>query len=227
MTTSVPAYLERGEKLVFAGALEWPGWCRRGKSEAEALDALGRYAARYADVAGLAGQAFPWRTTTPSFEIVERLDGGSGTDFGVAGLSPEADGAPVGGAELERQVRLLEASWAVFDRVASGARGRELAKGPRGGGRNLEKIELHVREAEDAYLNQLGNRPFRRTGDVGRDREAHRNAVLATLRARASGSEPPDPSGTKKRWPPRRFVRRACWHILDHAWEIEDRLQIP
>jgi hypothetical protein len=24
---------------------------------------------------------------------------------------------------------------------------------------------------------------------------------------------------------PRYFVRRTAWHALDHAWEIEDRLQ--
>ncbi len=26
-----------------------------------------------------------------------------------------------------------------------------------------------------------------------------------------------------KIWLPRRFVHRAAWHVLDHAWEIEDR----
>ncbi|MEA2520619.1 MAG: hypothetical protein QOI81_265, partial [Actinomycetota bacterium] len=24
-------------------------------------------------------------------------------------------------------------------------------------------------------------------------------------------------------WSPRYFVRRAAWHVFDHAWEIEDR----
>jgi hypothetical protein len=28
-----------------------------------------------------------------------------------------------------------------------------------------------------------------------------------------------------KLWTPRYFVRRTAWHALDHAWEIEDRLQ--
>ena len=26
-----------------------------------------------------------------------------------------------------------------------------------------------------------------------------------------------------KPWSPRYAVRRAAWHVLDHAWEIEDR----
>jgi hypothetical protein len=25
-------------------------------------------------------------------------------------------------------------------------------------------------------------------------------------------------------WPARYFVRRTAWHVLDHAWEIEDRI---
>jgi hypothetical protein len=24
-------------------------------------------------------------------------------------------------------------------------------------------------------------------------------------------------------WPPRYAARRIVWHVLDHAWEIEDR----
>jgi hypothetical protein len=28
-------------------------------------------------------------------------------------------------------------------------------------------------------------------------------------------------------WPARYFVRRTAWHVLDHAWEIEDRILKP
>ncbi|MGA9161658.1 MAG: hypothetical protein WB297_12460 [Actinomycetota bacterium] len=28
-----------------------------------------------------------------------------------------------------------------------------------------------------------------------------------------------------KRWVPGYFVRRVAWHVLDHAWEIEDRIR--
>jgi hypothetical protein len=27
------------------------------------------------------------------------------------------------------------------------------------------------------------------------------------------------------RWTARYYVRRSAWHVLDHAWEIEDRAQ--
>jgi hypothetical protein len=26
-------------------------------------------------------------------------------------------------------------------------------------------------------------------------------------------------------WPARYFGRRVAWHVLDHAWEIEDRIE--
>jgi hypothetical protein len=37
--------------------------------------------------------------------------------------------------------------------------------------------------------------------------------ILAALR-----SGPGDAS-----WPARYFVRRTAWHVLDHAWEMQDR----
>jgi hypothetical protein len=43
-------YLELGAKRVFAGAIEWPGWCRSAKTEEQALEALVTYAPRYAKV---------------------------------------------------------------------------------------------------------------------------------------------------------------------------------
>ena len=48
-------YLEEGAKRMFAGALEWPGWCRAWRDEAAARRALLDYAPRYAAVAGRAG----------------------------------------------------------------------------------------------------------------------------------------------------------------------------
>lgn len=221
----IPVYLELGDKLVFASAVDWPGWCRRGRSENEALEALLVYGPRYARVSNAARQTLDLPGDVAAFEVVERLVGGSGTDFGVAGMSPRADEPSLEGAELERGLALLAACWDAFDRAAAGAIGRELRKGPRGGGRDLGKIQGHVLEAEDAYLNQLGARPPKRAGRIDVDRQAHRDAVLAALRARSRGEDPPNPSGTRQRWTPRRFIRRACWHLLDHAWEIEDRAE--
>ena len=39
-------FVEAGSKRVFAGAIEWPGWCRGAKTEDEALEALATHAPR-------------------------------------------------------------------------------------------------------------------------------------------------------------------------------------
>jgi hypothetical protein len=51
-------YLEIGKKKSFAGAIEWPGWCRSGHDEISALQALAEYAPRYARVMKGQGIAF-------------------------------------------------------------------------------------------------------------------------------------------------------------------------
>ena len=43
----VEVYVELGQKLVFAGALDWPGWARSGRGEPAALQALWTYGPRY------------------------------------------------------------------------------------------------------------------------------------------------------------------------------------
>ncbi len=57
--TPVAVYLEVAAKRVFACALEWPGWCRSGKTEELALATLFDYAPRYAAVPARAGIRFP------------------------------------------------------------------------------------------------------------------------------------------------------------------------
>jgi len=52
---SEPIYLEQGTRRVFACSLAWPGWCRVGRNEDAAIDALAAYAGRYAVVAEEAG----------------------------------------------------------------------------------------------------------------------------------------------------------------------------
>src|SRR5579871_3455685 len=92
MTEAVPAalavYLEVGHKRVFACALDWPGWCRSGKSAEGALDTLVAYAPRYALVAQEAGYPLPdiQRNTV---HVMERLQGSAGyTDYGAPGAIP-------------------------------------------------------------------------------------------------------------------------------------------
>ena len=220
---SLAVYLEIGARRTFAGAIEWPGWCRMGRSEAAALEALLVYAPRYARVVEAAGMR---AATAGELDVVERLTGNATTDFGAPGAPPAADDRPLDAADLDRQSRLLMAAWQAFDitwREALEA-GVELTKGPRGGGRDLPKMVEHILGAEEAYLAGLGSRHPRVPGAKVADRMAAvRETALATLAARGRGEPIPDPSQTKRSWSPRYFVRRSAWHALDHAWEIEDR----
>ena len=209
-------YFEVGSKKVFACALEWPGWCRSAKTEDDALEVLADYAARYAPVAAAAGVRFP-KSAADSFEVVERLAGTTTTDFGAPGEPASADRAPLTKAQAARLAVLVDASWAFLDRVVAGAP-PALRKGPRGGGRDRDKIVDHVIGAEVSYIRKLGLR-FRQPAidDAGGVAEV-RDAILEVLRA----ARAPAPD-LEKGWPYRYVARRIAWHVLDHAWEIEDR----
>jgi hypothetical protein len=212
----ISVYLEVTRKRTFAGAIEWPGWCRAGKTPDLALEALVAYADRYGAVISRSRLGFKAPASVDELEVVERLTGNATTEFGAPGVPPKADSRPLPAAELKRLTTILEASWRAFDRIAAGAVGVELAQGPRGGGRDLPKIVEHVAGAEEGYLSTLGSRK-------PSEAEALRRTILAALAARAQNKPVADPNKVTKKWSPRFFVRRAAWHALDHAWEIEDR----
>ncbi len=141
----------------------------------------------------------------------------------MAGASPSADERALEGDDLDRLVRLLEAAWATFDSAAEAARGVELAKGPRGGGRDRPKIAAHLFEAEQAYIGQLGVKAPKAGSDPFEALAPLHESAIEALRAKARGELPEVGERGGKRWTARYFVRRAAWHVLDHAWEIEDR----
>lgn len=209
--------LEVAPKRAFASALDWPGWARAGRTPDAALEAFLAYGSRYAAVARRAKLAFHPPATMRGVEVVERLPGGSGTEFGVPSAAAAVERDEVAGAELKGELALLRASWSTLDAVATRAVGVELAKGPRGGGRDLDKILGHVRDAEVAYLGKLGARPTEPSVQAVRD------AFVAAATARATGAPVPNPNKARTLWSPRYAVRRAAWHVMDHAWEIEDR----
>lgn len=213
-------YLEAGQKRVFACAVDWPGWCRAGKNEEQALEALAAYAARYALVAEQAGLKFP-SSAGSHLEVVERVAGSGSTDFGVPGVVPALDLEPLAKAKAERLATLVEACWTIFDRVVAGAPA-ELRKGPRGGGRDRDKIVDHVVGAETmAYAPKLGLRLAQPAFDDASAVAAARAAIAEALR---TGAHAKRTSGDRG-WPPRYAARRIAWHALDHAWEIEDRIE--
>jgi len=210
-------YLEVGTKRVFAGALDWPGWCRAARDEAGALEALAAYADRYAVVARLAGVDFPNAGAT-RFEVVERVKGSKGyTDFGAPGEVAQADHEPTGPAEAGRIATLVEAAWQLLDRIAAAAPAG-LRKGPRGGGRDRDGVVDHVLAAEAAYARKLGLKHRQPARDDAKAIASLRGEIASALRAPSDG-HPLAANG----WLPRYAARRIAWHVLDHAWEIEDR----
>ncbi len=111
----------------------------------------------------------------------------------------------------------MRAAWAVLDKVAK-ASPAELRKGPRGGGRDRDKMLGHVLGAEAAYARKVGVKlPPPEVGD--------RKAIKALRDELAAGPRrrlrrlAAHPEG----WPPRYAIRRIAWHVLDHAWEMQDR----
>jgi hypothetical protein len=213
-TERLAVAIEASEKKVFASALDWPGWSRSGKTAELAIEALLAYAPRFEPVARLAGVVLG---SSFDVDIVEESPGDAGTAFGIPSRIHEADARPTSAADAARLGALVEAAWTTFDRVAAGAPA-ELRKGPRGGGRDRDKMVGHVVESDWYYARELG---LKRTAPKPDDRpaiEAGRADVLDILRRPSDGSPVAD-----RKWPVRYAARRIAWHALDHAWEMQDR----
>lgn len=208
--------VEVGSKRAFASALDWPGWCRSDRTEQAALESLAAYADRYAVVPAAAGVPFSAKTAD-KFDVIDRKKGGATTDFGAPEMPAALESKPMTRAELDRMCTLVAASWKVFDGVVKKAPSA-LRKGPRGGGRDRDKIVDHVLGAEVGYGPRLGlklDQP--KVGDQ-KAIKALRDAWLEAFREHADGKL------TSERGRPARYMaRRIAWHTMDHAWEIEDR----
>ena len=149
-------YIEIGEKRVFAGAIEWPGWCRSGRNEESAVQALLDSGSRYSHILRSTELGFVAPEKASSFNIVERLDGNSTTDFGAPDAPLPSDKEPINANELLRLPTLLKSCWVAFDKAVIAADGMQLRKGPRGGGRDLKRIIHHVLMADESDLKRSG-----------------------------------------------------------------------
>lgn len=214
----IKIYTEATDKKAFACALDWPGWARAAKTTELAVEALANYAPRYAPVAAAAGLRWP---ASLDFEVVERLKGSGSTDFGVLDKPPKADAVKITALSAGRQASLLQASWDLFEEVVANAPDA-LRKGPRGGGRDRDKIVHHVMEAEAGYARMIGIKNDPKTSDMSAAAVASRREQVIKLLSAASDGTPL----VEKGWPMRYAVRRFAWHVLDHAWEIEDKSDI-
>jgi hypothetical protein len=207
---------EVGTKRTFVWAIDWPGWCRSGKDAALAIDALLDHGPRYAIVARAAGFDLG-DVSAHDLLAVESIPGGSGTEFGVPSTIGDHDRRPTTAEEAAGLARLVEAAWAEFDRVAASAPA-ELRKGPRGGGRDRDKMIGHVDESDGHYAREIGA--------AQKQPDTTDRAVIAAVRAAMLDvlRQPSDGSALAGRtWTVRYAARRIAWHALDHAWEMEDR----
>jgi hypothetical protein len=120
-------------------------------------------------------------------------------------------------AECERKVALLRASRSIFDDIVAGV-SPELRKGPRGGGRDRDQIIRHVNGAEiDEFGPKVGVTVALETRDDAEALRAYRDAVVEGIREHHARGEP------ARSWALQFLIRRCAWHMLDHAWELEDR----
>ncbi|MBW3606176.1 MAG: hypothetical protein KY460_14995 [Actinobacteria bacterium] len=220
MTDAV--YLEQGPKRTFACAVDWPGWCRVARGDDAALAALAAYADRYGIIADEAGVSFPFAgldadAVGAPFTVVETVPGSGATDFGAPQAIPKLDSEPLDDATAERHADLVAAGWRVFDRVVTNAPA-QLRKGPRGGGRDRDEIVAHVAESERSYARSLGVRYTPTQFGQAGGQAAMRAEIIEVLRGASDGTPL-----VAKGWPARYAARRIAWHVLDHAWEIEDK----
>jgi hypothetical protein len=220
MAETLRVILEVGkkERRVVAGATDWPGLDRWGKTDDDAIATLISYVPRYAGVAERAGLAEELaREREP--EVVERVTGSGSADYwGIAHVPSELEREVLPAAELERRLDLLQACWSYFDDVA-GRVSAELRPGPRGGGWTRDEIIRHVHVNESGQFTRKVE--VRTPGEVVLSpdgRAAHREATLDAIRAYNA-----DGRIAGRSWPIQFLIRRIAHHVMDHAWEMEDR----
>ncbi|MFT7587463.1 MAG: hypothetical protein ACI9EW_003905 [Cellvibrionaceae bacterium] len=219
----IEVHIESGKKKVFTCAVEWPGWVRSAQTESAAVENFLAYAPRYSAVLNRSSLIF---NPSADVKIIERIEGNATTDFGAPNMATRHDADPITPADLDRFKTIMSACWAVFEQTVRDATGYELQKGPRGGGRNLDQIVNHVFEAEKLYLARINRGFVKVVGEPPVD--ALRRIQAESLEALTSAVEnglPEKGSRGSQIWLPRTYVHRSAWHVLDHVWEIEDKVQ--
>ena len=218
----VRTVIEHGtkDKRSVAFSLDWQGWSRGAKSAELALETLESYRERYRPIAELAGMAREFDAAGP-LEIVEERVGTGSTDFWGISFSPSATERddPMGEAELERGITLLRASWAFFDGVAARV-SAEMRKGPRGGGRDRNRIVRHtIRTESEDFAKQVGLRIPEEAALTPDGLRRHRETYVAAMRAYNTGQV----ERRMRSWTLPFLIRHSAFHTLDHAWEMEDK----
>mgnify|MGYP001822081468 CR=1 FL=1 len=218
MVKHVRVMVERGKKKrIVASAFDWPGWDRSTTLGGDVLAVLDTYRHRFAKVAELAGYGREF-SRLGALEVVEQVEGIGMTDYyGVSGRTATAERGSMTEADLGRKLALLRASWSTFDDTAARV-SAELRKGPRGGGRERDRIIQHVNGAEiHEFAPKVGVKVSLETRDDPEALSAYRDDFADAIRGHHVRGEP------ARSWAVQFLIRRCAWQMLDHAWELEDR----
>jgi hypothetical protein len=218
----VRTVIEHGmkDKRSVAFSLDWPGWSRGAKSAELALETLESYRDRYRPIAELAGMAREFDAAGP-LEIVEDRVGTGSTDFWGISFSPSSteQQEPMGAADLERKITILRAAWAFFDAVAARV-SPEMRTGPRGGGRDRDKIIRHaIRVESEDFAKRVGLLIPEGAALAPDGLRPYREAYVAAMCAYNAG----EVERRMQKWTLPFLIRHSAFHTLDHAWEMEDK----
>jgi hypothetical protein len=219
--TPVRVVIQRGPKgrKSVAFSLDWAGWERGGKTGERAFETLEAYRPRYRPIAELAGMSDEFDAAGP-LEVVQDVPGTPSVDFWGISFSPSSlETEPMSAADLERGITLLQACWTYFDAV--GARvSPQMRQGPRGGGRDRDRIIRHVirNESED-FAKQVGLRIPEEAALTPDGLRSHRENYVTAMRAYNAGQV----ARRMRSWNLPYLIRHSAYHVLDHAWEMEDK----
>jgi hypothetical protein len=217
----VRTVIERGpkDKRSVAFSLDWPGWSRGAKSAELALDTLESYRERYRQVADLAGMAREFDAAGPLEVVEDRVGTGSVDFWGISFAPSSTEQGPMSEAQLERGITILQACWSFFDGVAARV-SPEMRKGPRGGGRDRNRIIRHtIRTESEDFAKQIGLRIPEEAALTPDGLLQHRETYVAAMRAYNAG----EVEKRMRSWTLPFLIRHSAFHTLDHAWEMEDK----
>src|SRR5438270_4874071 len=212
----VRTVVERGPKgkKAVAFAVDWPGWSRGAKTPDLALAALESYRERYRPIAVAAGHAAQFDAAGRLKVIEDRVGTGSTDFWGISFAPSSSEQGPMGDTEIDRKIKLLRASWAFFDGVAIRV-SAEMRKGPRGGGRDRDRIVRHTIHTEiELFAKRVGVRTPQDGAVTPEGLVAHRKAYVAGLRAYNRGKGRP-----MRSWTLPFLIRHSAFHVMDPGWE--------
>jgi hypothetical protein len=203
-------------KKVAAVAPDWPGLERGATTLEAAIERILSYVPRYATVTKLVGMEAAFADIT-GVDLVEQYQGTGSTDFwGISFAFSSLDQQAMSGDALERELILMRACWAFFDDVRWRV-SAEMQRGPRGGGRDRDRIVRHTFAAELDWAKKLDVRTPWEVMLTDEGLIAHRDAYCNAIQAFHSQGK------MARTWPLRYLVRHTAFHTLDHAWEMEDK----